>query len=186
MASQVVLQKAGFEKVGIKRKAVFKNGQFTDLHEFELIKSKGYITLRRTDSDSGEFKNLISNHDKELESYSDIYKNDSEIQGASIIIAYYDNKPVGCASFDHYDNDTIEIKKLYVLPEFRDVGISEIVLKDLEQWARENKYNNAILETRFPYNREVNIFEDNGYNIIEKFGNYKYIENSICYGKKLV
>ena len=80
----------------------------------------------------------------------------------------------------HLDENKIEIKKLYVLPEFRQSGIFDIVLTDLEQWAKENNYNNAVLEARHPYNKELNIYEKNGYQVIENFGDYKYIENSIC------
>ena len=35
-----VLEKAGFQKAGIHRKACFKNGQFIDAHYYELLKNK--------------------------------------------------------------------------------------------------------------------------------------------------
>ena len=39
-ASMRVLEKAGFQKAGIHRKACFKNGQFIDAHYYELLKNK--------------------------------------------------------------------------------------------------------------------------------------------------
>ena len=39
-ASMHVLEKAGFQKTGIHRKACFKNGQFIDAHYYELLKNK--------------------------------------------------------------------------------------------------------------------------------------------------
>ena len=35
-----VLEKAGFRKTGIFRKACYKNGQFIDAHHFELVADK--------------------------------------------------------------------------------------------------------------------------------------------------
>lgn len=34
-----VLEKAGFNKVGIMTKSIFKNGHFTNAHLFELLKN---------------------------------------------------------------------------------------------------------------------------------------------------
>ena len=39
-ASMRVLEKAGFRKTGIFRKACYKNGQFIDAHHFELVADK--------------------------------------------------------------------------------------------------------------------------------------------------
>ena len=39
-ASMRVLEKAGFQKTGVHRKACFKNGQFINAHYYELLKNK--------------------------------------------------------------------------------------------------------------------------------------------------
>ncbi len=39
LPSMRVLEKAGFNKVGIMTKSIFKNGHFTNAHLFELLKT---------------------------------------------------------------------------------------------------------------------------------------------------
>ena len=39
LPSMRVLEKAGFNKVGIMTKSIFKNGRFTNAHLFELLKN---------------------------------------------------------------------------------------------------------------------------------------------------
>lgn len=42
LASMRVLEKAGFHKCGIFRKACFKNGQFVDCHCYELLNNSSH------------------------------------------------------------------------------------------------------------------------------------------------
>lgn len=46
LASMRVLEKAGFHKCGIFRKACFKNGQFVDCHCYELLNYSSYNLTR--------------------------------------------------------------------------------------------------------------------------------------------
>ena len=169
VASQLVLQKTGFERIGIKRKAIFKNGNFSDMLEFELIKSKGFLSIKRSDAKNEDYLYLINDKNEVksefLHSSEENYSND--IKENTVVIAYIDKNPVGCGSFNIKDNNTIIINNLYVKNEFKKKGIAENILNNLEQWAKEDNYNKAISERKYHNNDILSVFEKNGYDIIE-------------------
>jgi GNAT superfamily N-acetyltransferase len=46
----------------------------------------------------------------------------------TVVVVYDDGKPVGCGCFKKYNNDTAEIKRMFVRPEMRGKGISPSIL----------------------------------------------------------
>jgi len=54
---------------------------------------------------------------------------------------------------------TIEIKRVYVKPEFRRKGISKLLMRELENWGRHLGYSVAILETGNNQKEAVKLYE---------------------------
>ena len=52
-----------------------------------------------------------------------------------------ENKPIGCGAFREYDLKRIEIKRMFVHPEYRNKGIGLDILNELELWASELNYS---------------------------------------------
>jgi GNAT superfamily N-acetyltransferase len=50
------------------------------------------------------------------------------------VVLYLDNKAVACGCFKNKGKDTLEIKRMFVLPEVRGRGFAQSILQDLEQW----------------------------------------------------
>src|SRR5204863_187461 len=65
----------------------------------------------------------------------------------NIVVCYIDNKPVGCGAFKTHDQMKVEIKRMFVRPEYRGQGIGLDILRELELWASELHYPECILET---------------------------------------
>ena len=74
---------------------------------------------------------------------------------------------------------------MFVKPTFRSKGAATAVLKELENWARENNYTTAILETVKAQPEAIALYNKNGYEVIPNFGQYQNMEKSVCMRKDL-
>jgi len=102
-----------------------------------------------------------------------------------VVVVYENETPVGCGAVKEYDSGTAEVKRMYVLPSKRGHGVGSIVLKELEQWSAELGYTKCILETGKGLISGIELYKKNGYAEIPRFGQYKDIENSVCFEKVL-
>ena len=64
-----------------------------------------------------------------------------------VVIAYDAGMPVACGAIKTYDDETVEVKRMYTLESHRGLGIASMILGALETWAKELGYQRCILET---------------------------------------
>ncbi|MEN8905421.1 MAG: GNAT family N-acetyltransferase [Clostridiales bacterium] len=100
-----------------------------------------------------------------------------------VILIYENNEPIGCGSFKHYNDKTAEIKRVYVVNDFRGKGISKVIMNNLEKKAKDKGYKRLILETGTPLVEAKSLYKRMGYEVIENFGQYKCMKDSICMQK---
>lgn len=101
------------------------------------------------------------------------------------VVLYVNDSPVSCGAFKLYQNKKVEVKRMYTKPEFRGYNFAKKVLEELENWALEEGFSKCILETGKKQKSAVKLYQKMGYNIIPNYGQYKEIENSICFEKVL-
>ena len=101
------------------------------------------------------------------------------------LIAYVDGVPAGCGGLRQIDDESFEIKRMYVTPAQRGTGIAIAVLRGLEEWARAQFATQLVLETGAAQPDAVRFYEREGYSLIENFGYYVGEPLSICYSKAL-
>jgi GNAT superfamily N-acetyltransferase len=101
------------------------------------------------------------------------------------VVGYLDNVPVATGGLRRFDGDTVEVKRMYVVPAARGRGLSRIVLARLEELAAEMGASRLILETGSKQPEAMSLYETSGYERIEKFGHYKCEPLSVSYGKTL-
>ena len=102
-----------------------------------------------------------------------------------VVIAYDNDIPVGSASFKKYDDENAEVKRVFVKEEYRGQGISNELMKMLEQRAREKGFKYFILESGEPLVSAMALYRKIGYKVIPNYGQYVNMEESICMKKKL-
>lgn len=149
------------------------------------------ISLIRTNSRNKEFIELVKHLDAELMErdgdehafYLQFNKLDAIRQ---VVVAYENNKPVGCGAFKEFSDDSAEIKRMYTLPESRGKGIASKILFELEQWARESGYKTCVLETGTRQPEAIALYRKNGYKNIPNYGQYADVKNSLCFAKELI
>lgn len=149
------------------------------------------ITITYTNGKNQDFINLCEQLDINLNEINgtekqEIYSQYNLLHDIDDVwITYMNDTPVGCAAFKQYEKNIAEVKRVFVKPEHRGNGLSKILMSALEQKAKEKGYNILILETGKLLKTAINLYQNNGYNIIENYGQYKNLPNSICMQKKL-
>jgi len=144
----------------------------------------------KTTSDNPNFISLVKLLDGELAErdgedhpfYAQFNKID-KIKYA--VVAYENDKPVSCGAIKEYSPNTMEVKRMYTLPEFRGKGIATKVLIELEKWAKELSYEKCILETGKKQPEAIALYKKNGYKLIPNFGQYAGVDNSLCFEKEI-
>jgi putative acetyltransferase len=106
---------------------------------------------------------------------------------AVFVVAYDGETPIGCGAFrDLVDEQpTVEVKRMYVRPEYRGRKIGQLVLRDLETRARERGATRVRLETGTRQPEAVRLYEGAGYRQIPNFGDYVGAPASLCYERIL-
>ncbi len=148
------------------------------------------LTLRRTDSTSPDFVQLVA----QLDRYLTLRNGDADAFYAQFnkidalrntVVAYDQHGPVGCGAIKPFDERSTEIKRMYVLPDRRGQGIAATVLTELEQWSRELGYTRCVLETARDFTDAVGLYSKYGYRVIPNYGQYVGVEDSVCFEKIL-
>ena len=144
--------------------------------------------FNRTLSDDAGFRTLVALLDADLRvrdgdehSFYAQYNKVDMIR--NVIVCYVDDKPIGCGAFKEYEPGKAEIKRMFVLPEYRGQGVGLNILKELEQWAAELGYAECILETGKKQPEAIRLYQKGGYAIIKNYGQYENVENSVCMKK---
>ncbi|HDZ14837.1 hypothetical protein LCGC14_1602550 [marine sediment metagenome] len=149
------------------------------------------ISILRTTSNNKDFVKLVSNLDQDLANRDGdehaFYQQFNSVGLLKyIVVAYADNTPIGCGAIKKFDSDTVEVKRMYVLPAFRGKGTAARILRHLEEWAVELGYVYAVLETGKRQPEAIALYTKNKYVPIANYGQYSGIENSVCFRKTLI
>jgi putative acetyltransferase len=108
----------------------------------------------------------------------------------AVFVVAYDadaGTAIGCGGFrDLVDEQpTVEVKRMYVRPEYRGRKIGQLILRDLETRARERGATRVRLETGNRQPEAVRLYEGAGYRQIPNFGDYVNDHGSLCFERIL-
>ena len=146
------------------------------------------INVSRTNSENADFRELVRLLDADLavrdgDEHS-FYAQFNKINKiAEVVVAYENERAVGCGAFKKYEPDAVEIKRMYVREENRRQGIAAKVLAELETWAKDLNFTECVLETGKKQPEAIRLYQKHGYKIIPNYGQYEGIENSVCMRK---
>lgn len=148
------------------------------------------MEILKTNSENIGFAELIKLLDEDLNGrYGELqkqYNHHNKVDYINdVIVIYKDVVPVACGAFKKYDENTAEIKRIFVRKENRRQGLARQIIYNLEQLLKTKKYKYAILETGIKQNEAINLYKNMGYEIIENYGPYVGNSNSICMKKIL-
>ncbi|QXP53453.1 GNAT family N-acetyltransferase [Cellulophaga sp. HaHa_2_1] len=148
------------------------------------------MTFLRTDASNKDFLKLIEALDAYLKvtdgeehNFYNQFNGTDHLE--NILVVYENDLAIGCGAIKHFDEFTLEIKRMYVKPAYRGKGVASKILMELEQWGRELKYSTIILETGTRQVEAVALYHKNKYTTIPNYGPYTDVKNSICFKKIL-
>ena len=148
------------------------------------------VTIKRTEASDPDFPYLVAQLTFELrELYGNqkvLYDKYNEISHLeTVVIGYVNDVPAGCGCFQKSNYKIAEIKRVYVKPSERKMGIATAIMDELEIWAKEDGFNEVVTETANKLDESISFLKNRGYHSISKFGPYVNMETSVCFGKQL-
>lgn len=103
----------------------------------------------------------------------------------TFLTASVDGEVAGCGAFVNQNGAYAEIKRMFVLPEFRGFKLGRRILEELENLARASGLELARLETGIHQSEALLLYEKSGYHRRGPFGDYSEDPLSVFMEKKL-
>jgi putative acetyltransferase len=103
----------------------------------------------------------------------------------AFLIAYAEDRPVGCGAVRKLDDTTTELKRMYIVPESRGAGLGRKMLSALEAESRRLGVRRIVLETGERQVSAMALYQRAGFIRIPAFGEYVDSPLSVCLAKEL-
>ena len=148
------------------------------------------LKIERTNSENEDFRKLVLKLEECLtcadeDAHSECKQYNKLETIKHTVVAYINGEVVGCGAIREFDRNTVEIKRMFVSDDARKQGVGTKILSELENWAKELGFENSILETGNMLHEAVRLYKKSNYTQIPNYGQYKSMEKSICFSKKL-
>ncbi|GAA3210613.1 hypothetical protein GCM10010468_28690 [Actinocorallia longicatena] len=95
-----------------------------------------------------------------------------------------DGTPVGHAAL-RLLRDDLELKRMYVVPEYRGRGVTGPLLAWVEETAREHGFGRVVLHTGERQPDAIRLYEREGWTRVPVFPPYDLVDLSVCMEKRL-
>lgn len=148
-----------------RRRQINKSGKFRYIEAGNATEFKQAADLFLEYADSLGFSLEFQDFDREL---ADI-PGDYAAPDGCILLAYSDEIPVGCVALRKLDTDVCEMKRLYVKPEFRYMGIGKTLSEKIVEKARSTGYGKMRLDTVASMTEAISIYRSMGFRVIEPY-----------------
>jgi ribosomal protein S18 acetylase RimI-like enzyme len=103
----------------------------------------------------------------------------------AFFVTRHDGVPAGCGGVQVFGREYAEVKRMYVRPEFRGLGLGRLMLDRLTAHAREHGVPLLRLETGIHQHAAIALYERSGFRRIPPFGPYFDDPLSRCYERRL-
>jgi len=109
------------------------------------------------------------------------------LQDESVIflVARWDGVAVGCGAVKFVKGDYAEVKRMYVTPQWRGLGVAQALLGHLERLSLQSGSHVLRLETGIHQPEAVRLYKRAGFTRCAAFGEYAEDGVSLCYEKRL-
>ena len=159
-----------------------------------MTKTENYISVQPEDPRGEAATQLVRELTAEIAAlYSDFGQagsgsfsaNDVLVPRSAFVVARLNGQPVGCGALRPMDAETVEIKRMYVAPSARRLGVGRKILTELERLAATFDYRVIRLETGIRQPEARALYERCCFHRIPPFGQYIGNPISVCYEKEV-
>jgi GNAT superfamily N-acetyltransferase len=91
-----------------------------------------------------------------------------------LLVARLRQEPVGCGGLKLHANAPAELKRMWVAPQVRGLGLGQRLLQELERHAREAGVTVLHLETNGTLTEAINMYRRSGYQEVAAFNDEPY------------
>jgi DNA-binding MarR family transcriptional regulator/GNAT superfamily N-acetyltransferase len=91
-----------------------------------------------------------------------------------LLVGRLRGEPIGCGALKLHGSEPVEIKRMWVAPSARSLGLGRRLLDELEQHARQRGATIARLETNRALTAAINLYRCSGYVEVEPFNDEPY------------
>jgi putative acetyltransferase len=106
-------------------------------------------------------------------------------EGVAFFVARLDGIPAGCGGVQLVGSEYGELKRMYVRPRFRRLGIGKFILAHLADYTRQRGVKVLRLETGIHQAQAISLYERSGFQHIRPFSPYRDDPLSMCFEKRL-
>jgi GNAT superfamily N-acetyltransferase len=101
-----------------------------------------------------------------------------------LLIAYDDTKPIACVALRKWDDETAELKRMFVQPTYQGQKIGYRLMKEIIAIAKELHYRKIKLDTLSTMESALKLYRVNGFYEIPPY-RFNPIENTVYMEKNL-
>jgi GNAT superfamily N-acetyltransferase/DNA-binding MarR family transcriptional regulator len=94
-----------------------------------------------------------------------------------LLVARLRDEPIGCGALKFHGRDPVEIKRMWVAPSARGLGLGRRLLSELERHARDRGASVAHLETNRALTEAIALYRSAGYVEVSPFNGEPYADH---------
>ena len=106
-------------------------------------------------------------------------------EGVTFFVTRQGEIPAGCGGIKLFGTEYGEVKRMFVRPQFRGLGLGKLMLDRLAEYAQERQVNILRLETGIYQTDAIRLYERYGFERRAPFGEYTDDPLSIYFEKRL-
>lgn len=106
-------------------------------------------------------------------------------EGVVFFIMRYEEKPAGCGGIKLFGTEYGEVKRMFVRPVYRGLGLGKAILNHLAEHARDRQVNLLRLETGIYQTEAIGLYERYGFQRRPPFGEYQENRMTIFFEKSI-
>jgi GNAT superfamily N-acetyltransferase len=149
---------------------------------FRPVRLDGPIALGLTGALEEE---VIARYDGEPGSEPPLQPDGFQPPLGRFFVAWAGHEPVGCGGICPLEEGVAQLRRMYVVPGARRLGVARRLLALLEDTARALGYRSIRLETGTAQPEAVEMYRAAGYDAIPAYGEYAGDPRSLCFEKRL-
>lgn len=104
---------------------------------------------------------------------------------SALAVVYEGEFPIACGAWKAVDDQTAEIKRIFVRPQYRRRGVATALIRALEEHAAASGHRKLILETAVDTTGSHQLYLSLGYQLRDYYGSPAGAENCLCFHKEI-
>jgi DNA-binding MarR family transcriptional regulator len=158
------------------------------MHEVERLLIAASVEITPVDPEHADAQYCLAEYVAELNRRSTSRRFDPAVGATAhphevrppaghFFVAYLHGEPTGCGAVKHHADDPAEIKRMWIAPEARGLGLGRRLLETLEGCARDNGARVAHIETSAVSSEALSLYRSTGWVEVQRFNDEPFADH---------